>query len=512
METARPQAEETGQAASTAPHPTTAGLLPTLAAWAGELRYDDIPERLITIATSQVLSYMATARAALDHPIGAKLVTAFGAPRAAHPEQTAYVLAGLSSCLYLEDTFYAGHLSHSTVSVPLAYQGVEDADGRTLITAVVAANECAARLTAAATLGPFRGQSAAHTHLIGAPAARLRMSGRCDPAVLCNAWGLALAAPPWSLRPAFLGSEAKALSAAVPVRAGLDAAAAARAGLTGLPDLLERPGGFLETFSHAAIPEAVTHSLGRRWHTETISFKTHPTAVHLDAPVECASAVHEQLRGTHPDEIATVDVYAPRLMLEMNRHVAPYMRDGDSPIAALNLSAPYNIATVLLTGGLEVADVSPPAVHDPRRWTLAKKVRLHYDEKLSRSAMYATAPVGEALRQAGARALQWMTRIPGEPVEDLVAQIGLPASTFEDATKQIGARLVVRLTDGRTLTAERAEGGGSVGSASWTRHPELVREKLHRTGVPQQVVDRLSRLPQLTAGELADALRRSWAA
>ena len=144
-----------------------------------------------------------------------------------------------------------------------------------MLTAVIAANECAARITAAATLGPFRGQNAAHTHVAGAVSGRLRAEG-APVEQWVNAFGIAFSMPPRPFLRAFLGSDAKVLSAATPVRMGLDACDAARAGLLGPRDVLEHPDGFLATFATVPLPDAVDLDLGRRWHTETLSFKVHP--------------------------------------------------------------------------------------------------------------------------------------------------------------------------------------------------------------------------------------------
>ncbi|MFC7617770.1 hypothetical protein ACFQV2_34575 [Actinokineospora soli] len=144
--------------------------LARLAAWAAGLRDTDVPDRVREYATSQVLSQLAAIRAGARHPTAAKVTAAFGGPTQADRKSAACVLAALGSWLNLDDTAYAGHLSNSTVAVPLAYAR----DGADLVTAVVAANECAARITAAATLGPLRGQSAMHTHLAGAVAGRLK--------------------------------------------------------------------------------------------------------------------------------------------------------------------------------------------------------------------------------------------------------------------------------------------------------------------------------------------------
>ncbi|MBQ1101329.1 MmgE/PrpD family protein, partial [Streptomyces sp. b94] len=165
---ARALCDDWGSTAPRRPRRPTDTPLRELSQWAATLRPEHIPCRVLKLAASQVLSQAASIRAGLQHPLGRRLVAAFGHPMQRDPRTAAGVFAALGSWLNLDDTAYAGHLSNSTVAVPLAFAYTRRLDGLSLLTAVVAANECAARITASATLGPLRGQSAVHTHLAGA--------------------------------------------------------------------------------------------------------------------------------------------------------------------------------------------------------------------------------------------------------------------------------------------------------------------------------------------------------
>jgi 2-methylcitrate dehydratase PrpD len=484
------------------------GLTRDLARWTAALRYEDIPDRVRAVVTSQVVSHLAAVRATVAHPVGSILLRAYGPlDTGAAPDRLAHLMAALSSSLYLEDTLYAGHLSHAAVGVPVAYQAHQGLSGRALIAAVTAANESASRVTAAATLGPFRGQWASYTHLVAACAALLH-GGGADAPTLLNAWGLALSAPPRALRPAVLASDAKVLSAAAPVRTAIDACAAATAGLTGRDDVIEHPEGLLAAFAGAPVPELVSYGLGERWHTETLSIKLLPVGAHLDALVECAVELHGRLRPRGPADIASVEAAVPRMTVVMSRHADRYLRGAATALPTLNLSAGYNVATALLTGGLTVDDLALPALAGAGRWELAARVRLDADEELSRQGVLSTAPVGETLRHAGPRALQWRTELPGIAMDKLLDELGPPAASFEDATKKLGCRMTVRMRDGREETCERAAGTGSVGSASWSRHARLARQKLLATGADEAAVDALGRLQTLGPQELTGVLRR----
>ncbi|HEX8067914.1 MAG TPA: MmgE/PrpD family protein [Thermoleophilaceae bacterium] len=480
-----------------------------LASWAARLELEAVPDRVAAFARSQVLSQLAAARAALGHELGQGVVRAFGPPLQDDPKRSAYVLAALTAALDFDDTLYAGHVSHSTVNVPLAYAGALGLDGRAVLTATLAANECAARVTAAATLGPFRGQTAAHAHLAGAAAARLRAEG-APVETWVDALGIAFAAPPWSLERAFLGSDAKVLTAATPVMTALDACDAARAGLRGAADVLEHDDGFLARFAAVPLPEAVVAGLGERWHTETASLKLYPGSAYVDACVDCAIDLHGRLGAPDAADVEEVVVHASLLTVALQSRTEPYLEGPGTPAVALTFSVPYNVATALLTGRLGPDDLSPPRVRDPGRWEVAARVRLEHDERLTRRAALATAPLGEALREAGPRAADWLRAAAGERAADLTDALeGGPSPGFEEADKAIGARVEVRMADGRRLEASREIALGAAGPDTRARHGELMREKLIGTGASPDAVDALEALDRLSPDELREALREA---
>jgi 2-methylcitrate dehydratase PrpD len=467
-----------------------------LARWAAELQLAAIPERVRALIKSQLLSQLAAARATLDHELGAKLVRAYGSPLQQDCKQSAFVLAALTLALDYDDTVYAGHVSHAAVNVPLAYRRAQRLDGAALLTAMVAGAECAARVTAAATLGPFRGQTAAHCHLSGAVIARLRAQ-QADPKQIVHALGIALAMPPWPLQRAFLGSEAKALTAAVPVRIGLDACDAAAAGLVGAEDILEHPDGFLAKFAAAPLPQAAVRELGRRWHTDTVSLKIHPASAYADSCIDCAIALHERHPQIQPELVDEVLVQASIFTVEMDKQSQPYVRGGQSLATTLGFSVAYNVATALLNGAVTPHDLSPPQIEDPQRWALAAKVRVVEDRALTARAVRATAPVGEALRESGEQALQWARAAGGEQAEQLLANLGAPAVSFAQSTKQLGARVIVRFSDGTETTVARDSAIGAAGDPSRERHFELMRAKFLACGGRQEVVDAIAHLEEL---------------
>jgi len=480
-------------------------VLEDLAEWASALTLDKVPERVIDFAKSQIVSQLAAARAGMAHPLGRTVMRAFGSPRQADPKQSACVLAGLTTWLHFDDTAYAGHLSHSTVAVPVAYARALDLDGSKLLTAVIAANECASRITAAATLGPFRGLSATHTHLAGSVAARLRAED-APTGLWVNAFGLAFASPPWGLTYPFLSTDAKVLCALTPVRMGLDACDAAGAGLFGAPDIFEHPQGFLARFATVPLASAINHGLGTRWHTETMSFKVHPGGPGIDAAIDCAAHLHHDLGQFDVHDVAEIRVETSIYTVLLDQGTAPYITGADSPPSALALSTAYTVATTLLTGGFGPADLAPPHVDEKQRWALAALVRVEHDEAMTRDSMTCEVPFGEALRQAGPQAATWLDEMGGQWLVDLVGEIPPPSKTFETARKVTPARVIVQMHDGRVFRRELDIPIGGVGSPSREHHRALVCDKFVATGGSEQLARRFAELETVSAPELTSML------
>jgi 2-methylcitrate dehydratase PrpD len=458
--------------------PAVATLIEQLAEWSAELSLSDVPPRVRELAVSQLLGHLGAVLAGARHSLGRRVCSGFGPPLADEPKASAYSLAALSMALDFDDTVFAGHVSHSAVGVPLAYARRAGVDGAGLLRSIVAATEVAARVTAAATLGPFRGQTAAHTHLAGAVVGRCCSEGR-GAAQTVDALGLALAQPPWALHHAFFGSDAKLLTAATPVRTGLDAVDAAAAGLSGAADMLEHPDGFLARFSSLPVP-AAAGGLGTRWHTDTLSIKVHPGCAYIDAAIDAAVQLHPQVSASF-DDITSLAVDASIFTVGMESRSAPYLGGPGRPgVAALNFSTGYSVATALLRGRLEVEDFEPERVDDARVWRVARLCQVRHDAELSRRALLATAPLGAALRLAGPAAAAWLAGGAGISEDEAAALLAPAEPTFEAATKSLGARLHVGMAGGRALACEVDTPQGAAGPDTRRHHRDIARRKFVR--------------------------------
>ncbi|MDQ3405919.1 MAG: MmgE/PrpD family protein, partial [Actinomycetota bacterium] len=481
------------------PSESTASLSTTLAAWARTVTYVDIPTTTIASARSQLVSNLAAVRASLRHPVGRSIVAAFGSPIQADPTRSAYVLAALATLLDFDEVAYSGHVSAGAVNVSVAEVGPSGLDGRSLLTSIVAANECAARITAATILSPFfRGQTNTHCHLASAAAARLH-ARRASLAEWTSGLGLALGILPVPLHHGVVTSDVKAFTAATPVRMALDACDAAAHGLLGSATILEDKDGLLARMSVVPVPETVIAGLGRRWHTDTLTYKRFPGSAYLHAAFDCAERLHRRLGSVGASQVRRIVVNGSLLTWQMEQKVAPYLDGPRTTVSAATLSVGYGVATLLLTGAFGAEDLAAPALTEQARWSLAAKVTVEQDRRLSERMAMATSPLGEALRQAGDRALNWPELMAwgGAGVPRLLAELGSPEDTFENATMAIGARVELELSDGTTVTEAAAASIGSAGPATRRDHRAIVGEKFLATGGSPEVLSELERIDLL---------------
>ena len=168
------------------------------------------------------------------------------------------------------------------------------------------------------------------------------------------------------------------------------------------------------------------------------------------------------------------------------KKVAPFLAGGSTATSAATFSIGYTVATMLLTGHLGPADFARPALDDPLRWWLADKVRVVHDPALTKTMVTATAPLGQAIRQAGDRALDWpelltwrggavsnlarrpagqalVRRLAARKLRAQLAELGPVDDTFDQATMSIGASVTVNFVDGSTVSERRNAATGMAG-------------------------------------------------
>lgn len=297
----------------------------TLAAFAAQLNFEDIPPAVVARAEDLLLDWLGSALAGKGHravetierfaiqmgPAGASHRSEVLISRRHSSPLFAALVNAASSHVAEQDDVHNGSVFHpATVVFPpaLAIAQQAGASGRELLTAAVAGYEVGIRV------GEFLGRShykVFHTTgtagTVAAAAAAGRMLG-LDAERMIMAFGSAgtQAAGLWEfLRDA---ADSKQLHTAKAAADGLLAAYLAADGFTGARRILEGPQGMAAGMSSDADPARLTDRLGSRWALAETSFKYHASCRHTHPAADALLQVITEHR-LNPDQIASVTAH-----------------------------------------------------------------------------------------------------------------------------------------------------------------------------------------------------------
>ena len=375
-------------------------ILAEVADWALGLQASQIPETVTEKARCQLLSVLASVYGgssleasqairkgvrAMYRGTGASLLAS---GERSTPEGAVLVNASMSMAHDFDDYLFMGHTGHSAVLVPLALGEAMDLDVADLLLCQVMANEIAGRLGASAVLGPLNGQMWGFIHLAAAAAVAGRMLG-LTPAQLEHGLAVALAQPPYPSQLGFFGSGAKLLTASWPSLLGMQGARLAAHGLTGPVRILDEDRGFYDTFSFHPL-RGVWGDLGRHWVTETLAIKAYPGCAYVDAALDGLEEVLARIRDERggepaPDEIEGVEVRATALTCEMERLSESHLGQGLHPVS-ITFSARYSLAWRLLRGALRPEEMTEQGIRrlEAPLHQLATRITVVPDARLNR--------------------------------------------------------------------------------------------------------------------------------
>ena len=353
-----------------------------LAAFAAALRSEDVPSEVRERARHLILDALGVAAASsrqefarvmLDGfravgSVGESGVVAMGAQFSLR--DAAALNAALIHGLDFDDT-HPGAVVHCTaVSLPaaLALGEERDAPGEEILTAYIAAMECAARIGLAADYG-FHRQGFHATGIAGHFSSALaagRLMG-LDAGALASAQGVCVSTAAASREFWSDGAWNKRLHPGWAAEAGITAAGLAGAGFKGC----ERPydgrfGLFRMLMGEEA--EGVDYSLladglGERWELLESAVKPFPTCHYTHAIIDSAIALRRD-HGLEPDNIAgiTVLVHEDLIAALMEPEALKRMPPEDY---AARFSAPWAAACGLALGRLGLAELEPQALSQP---------------------------------------------------------------------------------------------------------------------------------------------------
>ncbi len=475
--------------------------LNSLARWASGLELEQVPSRVREQAVNQVLSIMAALYSGWDSDLGQALERAFPPPSSgsarilptgvsAPATHAALLMASWSVVLDFDDVMLGGHTGHSSVVVPLAMGSEGDRSGAELLLAQITANEIAARINMVCAMGSARGQMATYLHLLAASAARAKLENLAEDK-FAGALSFALSYPAQALFPAFLGSDAKTLCAGLPVRVGMESVDAACSGLSPAVDLLEDSHGFFASRSRFPVREFLG-GLGEQWHTETNSFKIYPVCGYLCSVLDATLDLVLK-NNICADNVASVEVWSSLFTVAMDAHSSPYLNGPRSHISTLTFSTPFTVASAILAREFGPDQLKRKWIEDPRVWELASRVKNRLDVDLTIKSLTADIPIGAALR----RTRRWQAALFGWSLAGtafghsgrwfnpatlrLIAGLASAAGDerpldLQSSSKPMGARVEIRLTNGRVLSRSVSIPRGFAGARTSENNGKTVRE------------------------------------
>jgi 2-methylcitrate dehydratase PrpD len=290
--------------------------------------------------------------------------------------RTAALINGTAAHTVEVDDIYSPGLYHPGVAVFAAALAAADHDGASgadLLAGIVAGYEVSNRI--ARTINPAHyllWHTTATVGFFGAATAAGRVL-RLDAGQIAHAL-TTTATFAAGLRHAFSSDAmSKPLHAGRAAEGGVLAALAARAGLTGVPDMFEGQRGFGVAMSKEVDWAQAFDGLGGEWTIERMTCKPYPCCGHTFAAIDAAQAVMAE--GVNPAEIERIHAGTYRAGVEICGNTDP-----TTPYEA-KFSLPYTVALAALKRPVDLAAFAPERLHDPELRAMMARVAVALDEK-----------------------------------------------------------------------------------------------------------------------------------
>lgn len=367
-----------------------------LASWAHQLRLEDVPSDVVSLAklaTADNVGCMlagahtdlaeVTRSALLEQPAGTGSTVA-GTSARAPAALAAFLNAVAANALDYDDAFERGgkgigHPGSTVIPTALAMAERCGSGGKDVLAAVIAGYEVANRVIEAIQPSPERHAAvwgvAVHQGF-GAAIVAARLAGlneltTLDAIGLAGAFATVPAARKWNWdnRPLVWIKD----MVAPPAEAGIRSVLLAQSGYVGSRDILDGPHGFwLMASSDQFESNRLTDGLGAEWTIRDLALKPYPACRWVHTSLEAA----EHLMTEHvlvPDDIREITVGS---FQDLVKHFA--VQEPATMVDA-EFSVPYPLAALLHNIPRGPAWYGEEALRDPHILATARKVRLIVD-------------------------------------------------------------------------------------------------------------------------------------
>lgn len=293
-------------------------------------------------------------------------------------EQGLFTSAILARCADLDDGHRQamGHPGSLLIPLLLMEGQALDADGKTLLTALIGAYEIYIRLGNSINPSSYRERGFDSTGVTGAVActAFLGKVLALSPDVLANALGIAASFSSGLIEYQNDGSMGKILCGVWAISTARRAIALAQAGYTGPAEAIEGKKGFCQAFSNDPKPELALERLGKEWKIREIYFKQHACMRGLHAGVDAMLF----LRESHHLDLGNVQ----RITVYTTPFVGRLSKPCPKTEIGAQCSIKFALATALWKGNIASTHVLDEALENPQVRCMASSVRLVMDPEL----------------------------------------------------------------------------------------------------------------------------------
>lgn len=364
--------------------------------WAEHLRFEDLPDDVVTATRLRVLDVVGLALAGHGTVFGRAVCESMLDMHGDGPARilgrrepvsvvgAAFANGALSQALEYDDTHNESivHMSGPAVAAALAIAGQRAVDGRELIRAVALGNEISCRVGSAAP-GQFHKRGFHPTGLFAVFGTTWLASSLygLDRQRMVAAAGIAGSFASGLLQCWVDGTASKFLHPGWAAQSGINAASLARSGVTGPEAVFEgRFGLFASHLQTGETPDwnRIAGDIGARWDSRAASFKPFPAA-HVIHPYIDAALRLKREHGVDPGAIARVvcpvAAYQVGIVCEPVDEKRRPRSDSHGRV-----SLQYTLAEALVTGRIGKDAYAPASLVNPAILGLADRIEYRVDE------------------------------------------------------------------------------------------------------------------------------------
>ena len=352
-----------------------------LSRYTAELRYEDLPPETIHETKRKLIDALGCAIGAFDdepcriaraiarRAVGTPPARVLGTLQPSTPELAAFANGVMVRAQDYNDSYLAGSSCHPSDAIPAVLAAAEAAhcDGRTMITAVVAAYEASCNF--ADIMTREQGWDNTFFDTIGSALGSAR-AFELDAGRSAHALALAIT-PNLALGQTRLGelSMWKGCAAANAARNGIFAAMLAQDGITGPQNTISGRWGLQRVFG--PFEWAPFGGRGGPFRIAETHLKFYPAVVHAQSPVAVALKLYGRIK-TDDIKSVTIDSYWVAKRYTDSERAASLWNPQTRETA--DHSIVWLVAAVLLDGNLTAASFSETRIRDPRLVALMKKI------------------------------------------------------------------------------------------------------------------------------------------